>query len=80
MRIDKFLKLSRVIKRRSVAKEACDSGRVKINDKIAKAKDEVQVTDIIEITFGNRIEKIKVLEVKEIVGKDDATSLYEIVQ
>lgn len=80
MRIDKFLKLSRVIKRRSVAKEACDSGRVKINDKIAKAKDEVQVSDIIEITFGNRIEKIKVLEVKEIVGKDDATSLYEIVQ
>lgn len=80
MRIDKFLKLSRVIKRRSVAKEACDSGRVKINDKIAKAKDEVQVDDIIEITFGNRIEKIKVLEVKEIVGKDDATSLYEIVQ
>lgn len=80
MRIDKFLKLSRVIKRRSVAKEACDSGRVKINDKIAKAKDEIQVADIIEITFGNRIEKIKVLEVKEIVGKDDATSLYEIVQ
>ncbi len=80
MRIDKFLKLSRVIKRRSVAKEACDSGRVKINDKIAKAKDEVQVSDIIEITFGNRIEKIKVLEVKEIVGKDDATYLYEIVQ
>ena len=57
MRIDKFLKLSRVIKRRSVAKEACDSGRVKINDKIAKAKDEVQVSDIIEITLVIELKK-----------------------
>lgn len=77
MRIDKFLKISRLIKRRTVAKEACDLGRVKINGKVAKAKDEVSVNDIIEITFGNRVEKVKVLDVKEIVGKNDATSLYE---
>lgn len=80
MRIDKFLKLSRIIKRRTVAKEACDSGRVVINGKIAKAKDEVKVGDIIEIAFGNRTERIKVTDIKEIVGKDDACSLYENVQ
>lgn len=80
MRIDKFLKNSRIIKRRTVAKEACDSGRVKINDKVAKASDEVVEGDILEITFGNRIQKVKVLDVKEIVGKNDATSLYEIME
>ena len=80
MRIDKFLKLSRIIKRRTVAKEACDQQRVLINGKIAKAKDEVKEGDIIEVVFGNRTEKIKVKEVKEIVGKDDASSLYENVQ
>ncbi|MBP2025956.1 RNA-binding S4 domain-containing protein [Peptoniphilus stercorisuis] len=77
MRIDKFLKNSRIIKRRTVAKEACDLGRVQINGKVAKAKDEVKVDDIIEVTFGNRVEKVRVLDVKEIVGKNDATSLYE---
>lgn len=80
MRIDKFLKNSRIIKRRTVAKEACDSGRVKINDKIAKASDEIKESDIIEITFGNRVQKVKVLDVKEIVAKNDATSLYEIIE
>lgn len=80
MRIDKYLKLSRIIKRRTVAKEACDGGRVKINGKSAKAKDDVKIGDIIEVQFGNRNMKVKVIDVKEIVGKNDAESLYEIVQ
>ena len=80
MRVDKFLKISRIIKRRPVAKEACDSGRVKINGKVVKASDEVKENDILEVIFGNRTEKVRVLEVKEIVPKNDATSLYEVVQ
>lgn len=80
MRVDKFLKISRIIKRRPVAKEACDGGRVKINGKVAKASDEVKENDIIEVAFGNRTEKVRVLEVKEIVPKNDAGSLYEVVE
>ena len=70
MRLDKFLKVSRVIKRRSVANEACDLGRVKINAKIAKAFTEVKVGDIIEIKFGDKISKFEVLLVPEKVVKD----------
>lgn len=79
MRIDKFLKLSRIIKRRTVANEACDAGHVKVNDRVVKASYDVKEGDIIEITFGERKLKIKVLDVREIVRKNDASELYEVV-
>ena len=79
MRIDKFLKLSRIIKRRTVANEACDAGHVKVNDRVVKASYDVKEGDIIEITFGERKLKIKVLDVRERVRKNDASELYEVV-
>ena len=79
MRIDKFLKLSRIIKRRTVANEACDAGHVKVHDRVVKASYDVKEGDIIEITFGERKLKIKVLDVREIVRKNDASELYEVV-
>lgn len=80
MRLDKFLKVSRLIKRRTLAKEACDSGIIKINGKIAKASTEVCVGDIIEITFGEKITKALVKEIKAHVLKNDASEMYEIVE
>lgn len=77
MRLDKFLKVSRIIKRRTVANEACDSGRVMINDKVAKASTSVKVGDIVEIGFGNKNVKVEVLDVQEIVKKDEAKELYK---
>lgn len=77
MRLDKYLKVSRLIKRRTVANEACDSGRVKINDKIAKASVDVKVGDIIEIQFGNRSVKVQVLTVQETVKKEEAKEMYK---
>lgn len=79
MRIDKYLKLSRVIKRRTVANDACDTEHVSVNGRIVKASYDVKVNDIIEISFGERTLKLKVLDVKEHVGKADASSLYEII-
>ncbi|MCQ2551228.1 MAG: RNA-binding S4 domain-containing protein [Clostridia bacterium] len=79
MRIDKFLKNSRLIKRRTVAKEACDQGRVYINDKLAKAGSEVQVGDIIHIEFGNSSISCKVLNLIESQKKEDAEKMYEII-
>jgi ribosomal 50S subunit-recycling heat shock protein len=79
MRIDKFLKISRIIIRRTVAKQACDGGRVKINDKVAKAGDEVSIGDIIEISFGNETKRYKVLDIKEHVGKKESQDLYEVI-
>lgn len=79
MRIDKFLKNSRLIKRRTVAKEACDQGRVFINDKVAKAGSEVVPGDIIHIEFGNSSLTAKVLEVLETCKKEDAPKMYEII-
>ena len=76
MRLDKYLKVSRLIKRRTVANEACDSGRVTINDRPAKAGTEVKVGDVIAISFGNREVKVEVLDVQETVRKDDAKELY----
>ena len=72
MRLDKYLKVSRLIKRRTVANEACDAGRVMINDKPAKASANVKVGDIITIQFGNKDVKVEVLDVQETVRKDDA--------
>ncbi len=77
MRLDKFLKVSRLIKRRSVANEACDAGRVQINGKASKAGTEVKVGDIIEISFGNKTVKVRVSAVEEVVRKEDAEGLYE---
>ncbi len=79
MRIDKFLKNSRLIKRRTVAKDACDQGRVSINDKIAKAGSEVEVGDIVHIEFGNNSISVKVLELKEGTRKEDAQGMYEVL-
>ncbi len=79
MRLDKYLKVSRLIKRRTVANEACDGGRVMANGRVVKASYDVKVGDILEITFGNKTLKIKVTDVKETVKKDDAQTLYEVV-
>ena len=76
MRLDKYLKVSRVIKRRTVANDAADAGRVTINGKVAKASAEVSCGDIIEIRFGNNTTKIEVLAIKESVKKEDAESMY----
>lgn len=80
MRLDKYLKVSRIIKRRTVANEACDAGRVNVNGKPARASYDVKVGDIIEIAFGTRDFKAEVLTVAETVRKDDAASMYKIVQ
>ena len=76
MRLDKYLKISRLIKRRTVANEACDSGRVLVNDKVAKASVNVKTGDVIEIQFGSKSVKVEVLDVQETVRKDDAKELY----
>lgn len=76
MRLDKFLKVSRLIKRRTVANEACDAGRVTVNDKPAKASLNVKQGDIIEIQFGLKSVKVEVLDVQETVKKDDVKELY----
>jgi len=76
MRLDKYLKVSRLIKRRTVANEACDSGRVTINGRQAKASAEVKAGDIITISFGNRDVKVEVLDVQETVKKEEAKELF----
>ena len=76
MRLDKFLKVSRLIKRRTVANEACDAGRVKINDKVAKASVEVKVGDVIEIGFGMKDVKVEVLDVQDTSRKEEAKELF----
>lgn len=77
MRIDKYLKISRIIKRRTVANEACDAGRVRVNGKAVKASYEVKPGDEIEIGFGTRTMSVRVLAVKETVRKEEADSLFE---
>lgn len=79
MRIDKFLKNARIIKRRTIAKEACEQGRVSINDKNAKPGDEVKVGDIIKINFGTESMKVQVLDISDNVRKDNAIELYKKV-
>jgi len=77
MRLDKFLKVSRLIKRRTVANEACDAGRVLINDKPAKASANVKVGDVLTIQFGNKEVKVEILDVQETVKKDEAKELFK---
>lgn len=79
MRLDKYLKVSRLIKRRTVANEACDGGRVQLNGRPAKAGAEVKPGDIIEISLGSRTVRVEVLEVAEAVRKDDAAAMYREV-
>ncbi len=80
MRLDKYLKVSRLIKRRTVAKDVCDGGKVKINQKIAKAGSTVTIGDIIEITFGQRKVQAEVLDVRENVRAEDAKNLYKLLE
>jgi ribosomal 50S subunit-recycling heat shock protein len=79
MRIDKYLKVSRLIKRRTLANEACDQGRVTINGKVAKAGSEVNQSDVIEIRFGNNLTKVEVTTVAEHVAKSEAKEMYRIL-
>lgn len=80
MRLDKYLKVSRIIKRRTVANEACDSGRVSINGKPVRASYSVKEGDIIEISFGTHTVKAEILSVNEYAKKDEASSMYKIIE
>lgn len=80
MRLDKYLKVSRIIKRRTVANEACDAGRVVVNGKIARASYDVKVNDVIELTLGARTVKTRVVSVNEYAKKDEAAMMYEIIE
>ncbi|NSW91134.1 MAG: RNA-binding S4 domain-containing protein [Firmicutes bacterium] len=80
MRIDKFLKVSRIIKRRTIANEACGSGKVKVNGRVAKPSTEVKAGDIIEINFGNKNTKIEVISVAENVSKAEAAQMIRIIE
>ena len=79
MRLDKYLKVSRLIKRRTVANEACDNGRISVNGRVVKASYEVKTGDRIEITMGNRTVTVEVLQVADNVRKDDAAAMYKEV-
>ena len=80
MRWDKYLKVSRLIKRRTVANEACDNGRITVNDKVARASYDVKVGDVICISFGSKPVTVRVSEVKDTAFKDAAASMYEIIE
>lgn len=79
MRLDKYLKVSRLIKRRTIANEACDAGRVIVNGKPARASYDVKIDDVIEIAFGTRNIKAKVLSVQETVRKEEAGLMYQLI-
>ena len=79
MRLDKFLKVSRIIKRRTVADEACNAGRVMVNGKVAKASQNVKSGDVLEIMFGTRTVKAEILDVKETAKKDEAKELFRYI-
>ncbi len=80
MRLDKYLKVSRIIKRRTVANEACDAGRVTVNGKVARASYDVKVGDVMEIAFGERTVKAEILDVSEVVRKENAVMMYRIIE
>lgn len=79
MRLDKYLKVSRIIKRRTVANEACDAGRVTINGRPAKASADVKPGDVLEIMFGNKPLKVEVINIAETVKKEDAANMYKVL-
>ena len=80
MRLDKYLKVTRIIKRRTVANDACDTEHVEVNGRRAKASYDVKEGDVISVTFGERTLTFKVLQVKDSVAKNDASSMYEIIK
>lgn len=80
MRLDKFLKVSRIIKRRTVAKEVADNERIKINNRIAKSSTKLEVDDIVTISFGNKILTIQVLELRDSTKKEDAQNMFKIIK
>ena len=80
MRLDKFLKVSRIIKRRTVANDACDGEHVTVNGRRAKASYDVKEGDVVEVAFGQRTLKFKVVDVREFTKKDDASTMYEIIE
>lgn len=80
MRLDKYLKVSRIIKRRTVANEACSGGRVALNGKVAKPGAEVREGDVLEIRFGSHVGRYRILTVKEVVRKEGAADMYEVLQ
>ena len=80
MRLDKYLKVSRIIKRRPIAKEVTDKGRIKVNGILAKSSTDLKINDEIEIRFGNKILLVRVLEMKDSTKKEDAAKMYEIIK
>ena len=80
MRLDKYLKVSRIIKRRPIAKEVADKGRIKVNGILAKSSTDLKINDEIEISFGNKILLVRVLEMKDSTKKEDATKMYKIIK
>ncbi|NLO84669.1 MAG: RNA-binding S4 domain-containing protein [Clostridiales bacterium] len=80
MRLDKFLKVSRIIKRRTVANDACSGGRVSLNGKVAKPGAEVKEGDLLEIRFGSRIGKYRIALIKDVVRKENAQDMYEVLE
>jgi ribosomal 50S subunit-recycling heat shock protein len=80
MRLDKYLKVSRIIKRRTVANDACDNAHVTVNGRLAKASYDVKIGDVLEITFGERTMRIRVLAIQEHVSKADVSALYEVLE
>ena len=79
MRLDKYLKVARILKRRTISKELAENSRVLVNGKVAKPAKEVNIGDVIEIVYGNRVLKVEVNDIKEVVKKNDATVLYEVL-
>jgi ribosomal 50S subunit-recycling heat shock protein len=79
MRLDKFLKVSRIIKRRTVAKEVADKGRIQINGLLAKSSSNVKIGDLVKIQFGNKVLEVKVVDLQDSTKKEDAQKLYEII-
>ncbi|MEY2100227.1 RNA-binding S4 domain-containing protein [Streptococcus pyogenes] len=79
MRLDKYLKVSRLIKRRSVAKEVADKGRIKVNGILAKSSTNIKLNDHFEISFGNKLLTVRVIEIKDSTKKEDALKMYEII-
>ncbi len=79
MRLDKYLKVSRLIKRRTIANEACDAGKILVNGKIARASYDVKTGDILEIQMGQKVLKVRVEQVTDVVRKEDAVSLYTVL-
>ena len=80
MRLDKYLKVSRIIKRRTVANEACDAGRVQVTGKVARASYDVKVNDVLELQLGARVVKARIVSVNEYAKKDEAALMYEVIE